>query len=316
MKEKRIYGLWQFSKKRPVTKNIVGWAAVIITVIIASTWTYWGIIENFHEGWYSESILENLGMLIFQYLSIPIIFIVLSVISIRWPKAGLALYTGTGLFCAWFFSGASFQVLGLMIILPLIGIGLMYFLGRPEPKKWAYRIIILFPLVIILAVTSFKIVQLGQRVNDGNFAIRYVDGNGVRLAWAPRGPGWPDEGVTYYEALDRCRYLSEDGTTLMHEEQNIWRLPTVDEAVQSMTLHNENSGGSWDPVRREATYKKIPDKETPLWDPHSSIIYYWVLSDEESERGNIIVYNGGVFDRIKNRKYGYLSFRAVKDSYE
>jgi len=313
MKEMRINSRYQFANKKPVTKSIVGWIAVVATTIITNTWTYWGIIENFHEGWYSESILENLGMMVFQYLSIPIIFIALSIMSIRWPKVGLALYTAIGLFCAWFFSGASFQVLGLMIILPMVGIGLMYFFGRPEPRKWAYRVIILLPLIIVLTITPFKIVQLAQRVNDGYFGIRNVDGNGVRLAWAPRGPGWPDEGVTYYEALERCRYLSEDGTTMMQEEQNIWRLPTADEAVRSMSLHNENSGGSWDPVQKKAFYKKIPDKETPLWDPHSIIIYYWVLSDEGAERGNIISYNGGVFERIKDRKYGYLSFRAVKD---
>ena len=54
--------------------------------------------------------------------------------------------------------------------------------------------------------------------------------------------------------------MSEDGTTIMEDEQNIWRLPTVDEAVRSMMLHGENAGGTWDPEGKNAVYEKIPDK--------------------------------------------------------
>ncbi|NLT12066.1 MAG: hypothetical protein GXY06_06620 [Clostridiaceae bacterium] len=37
-------------------KLVLGWLGVVITVIISVVWAYWGAIENFHEGWYSESI--------------------------------------------------------------------------------------------------------------------------------------------------------------------------------------------------------------------------------------------------------------------
>jgi hypothetical protein len=33
---------------------IMGWLGVAVTVIFTNVWTYWGIIENFHEGWYSD----------------------------------------------------------------------------------------------------------------------------------------------------------------------------------------------------------------------------------------------------------------------
>ena len=49
-------------------KNIVGWITVIITISVSSLWAFWGIVENFHEGWYSVSVWENLFMLIFQYM--------------------------------------------------------------------------------------------------------------------------------------------------------------------------------------------------------------------------------------------------------
>jgi hypothetical protein len=293
-------------------KKIIGWIAVTITVIFTNLWTYWGIVENFHEGWYSESLLENLQMLFLQYLLLPIVFCVSAVFSIRWPKIGLGVHIGLGLFLAWFFRGAAFNVIGVMVVLPVLGLGFMYFWGRPEPRKWAYRMIVIIPLVIILGIAPFRLYQVSQRVNDGDFGIRLVEGNEVSLVWAPRGPGWPDKGVSYDEAVQICRYLSEDGTTIMEEEQNIWRLPSVDEAVRSMMLHNENAGGFWDAETEKASYEKIPDKETPLWDTHSQIIYYWAQGDPDSDQAYIVVYNGGVFKRYKNATYGYLSFRAVK----
>ncbi len=47
-------------------KNITGWIGVVFTVIIAGFWAYWGANENFHEGWYSVSIWENLFMRVCQ----------------------------------------------------------------------------------------------------------------------------------------------------------------------------------------------------------------------------------------------------------
>jgi hypothetical protein len=293
-------------------KIFLGWLGVALTVIFTNVWTYWGIIENFHEGWYSKSLLENLLMLLVQYLLLGIVFIVLAVFSIVKPRIGLGLHIGLALFFAWFFRKAHFSVVGLMIVLPLLGLGLLYFYGRPEPRRRAGRLIVVLPLLIIFSVAPVKIHQWSQRVNDGDFGMRLVEGEGVTMAWAPRGPGWPDGGVSYHEAVKCCKYLSEDGMTLMQEEQNIWRLPTVDEAVRSMTLHNVNAGGGWDPKAGKAFYEKKPDKETPLWDSHSKVIYYWVQSGPAPDKAYIIVYDGGVFARDKERKYGNLSFRAVK----
>jgi hypothetical protein len=57
--------------------RIVGWIAVLLSTAIASFWAFWGIIENFHEGWYFESIWPNLGLMIVQYLSVMLIFLAL-----------------------------------------------------------------------------------------------------------------------------------------------------------------------------------------------------------------------------------------------
>ena len=300
-------------EKKERIRRAVGWTAVGITVIFTCLWTYWGIVENFHEGWYSTSLIENLGMLFFQYLLFTIAFAALALVSIRWPKAGLGLHIALGIFFAWFFNSATFNTVGLLIVLPVLGLGFLYFYGRPEPRKWANRLIVVLPLIIILAVTPVKLIQVSRRVDDGDFGMRQVEGNNVTLAWAPRGPGWPEGSVSYDEAMERCRYLSEDGMMLMDTPQDIWRLPTVEEAVRSMMRHNENAGGVWDADTEKATYEKKPDKETPLWDPHSQIIYYWVAGGAGEERAYIIVYDGGVYTRRRTSRYGYLTFRAVKD---
>jgi hypothetical protein len=297
-------------------KSILGWIGVSLSLVISGLWAWWGAIENFHEGWYAETLWENLFMMVFQYLLFTIVFTVLALISLKWKKLGLALHLLTAGFCVWFFSGAGFQVLWLLIIIPFVLLGLVYYFGEPRPRKWAYKLIVALPLLIVMAITVPQGIKVSQRIDDGDLSARLVEGPGVALVWAPRGPGWPDGGVTWAEAQVICRHLSEDGTTVTESEQNIWRLPSADEAVRSMMLHGENAGGKFDPETGKAVYERTPDKESPLWIPHSRVIYYWT-ADSPTDNPNsayIIVYHGGVFERAKERRYGYLSFRAVRDA--
>lgn len=294
---------------------IIGWAGVFITIVFSSIWAYWGAFENFHEGWYSHSIWENLFMLIFQYMLFALVFVILALIILKWKKMGLTVHILTGVFCIWFFSGASLSVLGLLIVIPFAVLGLIYYFGEPYPLKWAYRLIIFVPLIITLVISIPQGIKISNRINDGNFGMRIVEGNNVTLAWAPRGLGWPDRGVSWEEAQDICRHLSEDGLKIMETEQNIWRLPSVEEAVSSMMFHGENSGGVWYADIEKAVYNKTPDKESPLWDVHSKVIYYWTAdtSIQDEKQAYIIVYDGGVYDKRKIDHQGYLSFRAVKE---
>lgn len=254
-------------------------------------------------------------MFVFQYLLMTFLFVLLAVIALRWKKLGLVLHVAAAAFCFWFFSGASFMILGLMIVTPIISLGIIYYLGKPEPKKWAYRLLVALPLIIIIAISIPQGIKVSQRVNDNDFGIRIVEGRTTTLAWAPRGPGWPDAGASWYEANEICRHLSDDGLTIMDTEQNIWRLPTVEEAVDAMMIHGQGSGGTWDAENENASYMKTPDKETPLWDVHSKVIYYWTAetTPDDDQRAFIIVYHGEVFDRVKTEGQSYLSFRAVKE---
>lgn len=297
-------------------KRLLGWIGVAITVILSGIWAYWGSFENFHEGWYAVSFWENLFMLLFQYQLFTISFVVLALLILKWKKIGLAAHLLAGVFCICFFSGATFSVLWLLIVLPFAALGLIYYFGEPSPLKWAYRLIISAPLIIVLAISIPQGIKVSNRIDDGNLDMRIVKGNEVSLAWAPRGPGWPNRGVTWEEAQYICKYLSADGLTVMETEQNIWRLPTAAEAVRSMLLHGENAGGVWYAAEEKAVYQKTPDKESPLWDVHSKIIYYWTAdtSIQDEKQAYIIVYDGGIYGRRKADSFGYLSFRAVKDA--
>jgi len=292
---------------------ILGWTAVSIVLIIASLWAYWGGIENFHEGWYSESIWDNLFMALVQYWLFPFVFVIIGLIGVAFPKASLPICIILGIAAALIFSGAHFSVVWLMMVIPLTGIGLLFFFGRARPKKVAYILIAGIPILIIVATSIIGLVRISKRVNDGDFGMRKVETAGVCLIWAPRGPGWPDRGVSYFEAKQICAHLDEEGTKILEEEVGTWRLPSVEEAVASQMLHGVDAGGIWDPVKEKAEYRLTPDKETPLWDPHSKVIYYWTDTMVSRDDAYIIVYNGGVFSRGIQDEPDYLSFRAVKD---
>ena len=75
----------EFNKRRVV----VGWIAVGLSTAITCVWAFWGIIENFHEGWYYESLLSNLGMMFIQYLSPMLIFMGVTLVSIYWSRFGV-----------------------------------------------------------------------------------------------------------------------------------------------------------------------------------------------------------------------------------
>ncbi len=292
---------------------IFGWVAVIIVTIIASLWSYWGGVENFYEGWYSNNIWDNILMMLVQYWLFALVFMVIGFAGIRFPKISPFLNIIIGIAAVIFFSGASFSVLWVMIVIPLVAIGLLFFFGRVEPRRLAYALVIGLPLLILLVASIFGVVKVNTRIDDGNYGARVVESNGLCLVWAPRGPGWPNNGISYEQAKEICAYLNQEGTELLEERVNIWRLPTVEEAVASQMLHGKNAGGIWNFEEEEAEYRFTPDKETPLWDPHSRVIYYWTSTTSEQGKAFVISYNGGVHPRSIDNQYGYLSFRAVKD---
>jgi hypothetical protein len=291
--------------------QVAGWIAVGFSSAITCIWAFWGIIENFHEGWYYESWLSNVVLMFAQYLSPMLIFMGVTLISIYWPRIGFGLHVIFALLIAWFFQAFTNTVIFFLIV-PLIGLGALYWFGRPQLRKVAVLPAVGLPLLTLIIAGIEPVLRVSQRVDDGYLQARLVQGNGVSLIWAPDGPGWPRKGKTWTEAQRACQFLSADGVTLASTPQGIWRLPTVEEAVRSMARHGENSAGVWDAEMAEATYNITPDKESPLWNIHSQVIYWWTATEVNEEQAYMIVYNGQVWSRSKQFGPEYFGFRCVK----
>lgn len=290
---------------------IIGWLAVSISTLITALWAFWGIIENFHEGWYQDNLIENLGLMFVQYLSPMLIFLLIALIAIRWRKIGAILHFLAAILAIWFFNAFS-NAATFLIILPLAGIGFMYWCGTVTNRKLAYLIAIGIPLITLIASGIKPAVRVSQRMDDGNLQARLVIGNNVELVWAPAGAGWPEEGMNWRTAKQICHRLNLDGLSLSDSPVNIWRLPTVDELVRSMTFRGQNSGGIWDDVKEEAVYNFKPDKESPLWDVHSQVIYWWTATEADEASAFMIAYDGQVWSRSKDTILPYFGFRCVK----
>ena len=297
--------------ERPDKGQIAGWIAVGLSIIITCFWAFWGIVENFHEGWYYPSLLSNLGLMFAQYLSPMLAFLGVTLVSIFWPRAGAGLHVVLALGVVWFFGGLA-NATSLLLGLPLIGLGALYGYGRPQPRRLAASLALGLPLLTLVVCGIAPALRVSQRLDDGNLQARLVAGNGPSLFWAPEGPGWPRDGADWHEAQQACAFLDTDGLALAPAAQHVWRLPTVDEAVRSMARHGQNSGGVWNAEAAEATYETRPDKESPLWDVHSQVIYWWTATEVDREHANIIAYDGRVWPRAKQFSLAYLGFRCVK----
>jgi hypothetical protein len=292
-------------------RQVVGWIAVALSTAITCLWAFWGIVENFHEGWYSESLLSNLGSMLAQYLSPMLLFMGVTAVAIFWPRYGAAFHGILALLLAWFF-GARTNAAVFLLLVPLLGLGALYWFGRPQPRRAAITLAIGLPFLTLVVAGIEPAVRVSQRRDDGNLQARLVHGNGVSLIWAPDGPGWPRAGADWYEAQQVCQYLSQDGLTVAPVPQGIWRLPTVDEAVRSMARHGQNSGGMWDAKHAEAVYETTPDKESPLWNVQSQVIYWWTATEVDQDHAYIVVYDGQVWPRAKQVSLAYLGFRCVR----
>jgi hypothetical protein len=310
--------------------RLLGWIAVGISTTISSFWAFWGAFESFHEGWYFQSLAQNLVLTV-KYMALMLIFVVLSAVALRWPRAGGSLYQMFGVgFFTWILVTRKVLspgvVLGwLPVILPILFLGMLFWVGRPTPVSLAYKITLLLPLVVAVGFGIEPVKRIAGRIDDGNRDLRIVQGNGVKLMWAPEGPGWPNpdpndriwvtqwRGPTWEEAQKMCRYLTADGKSIASTPQDIWRLPTVEEVARSMTRHGANCGGAWDSINARTAYTTKPDKESPLWNPYSVIIYWWTSSEQTSRRALSIDFNGNVYSRDKKSNLGSQAFRAVRE---
>ncbi len=223
--------------------------------------------------------------------------------------------------------------------------------GWKSTQRWwqrnvRYLIGIGAPLLVMIGTTLYYLPILSAREDDGDRSARLIKGKAGTLVWAPSGPGWnwkqPRGGYPSWNSLARygvspigidnderlpegvhmsskemvstglCAFLDEDGLILMDTPQNIWRMPTVEDIVGSLMLHNQNAGCEWTGDIGRLACERQPDKETPLWAPDQSPIYYWAADEYNHEMAYFVGYNGSVNYQNKgwgNPRHGYRCVR-------
>jgi hypothetical protein len=137
--------------------------------------------------------------------------------------------------------------------------------------------------------------EAGTLLPGANLSWNDIALYGVPPAGFGDKPGYEDRIGTEadMQATGLCRYLSEDGLTLMTEPQDIWRMPTTNEIVRSLVRDGGNAGCTWDGESTSATCRIMPDKETPLWVPSWSPIYYYSAEEYDQEKAWYVPYTGG-----------------------
>ena len=264
---------------RKTLARVPGWSASVLMVVVTVFWTYWGIAEMYHEGWWGAWTNR------LPYLVPIAVTLIPGLVAFRWPLVGGALIVVIGLFAAVFFGGGV-TVIGLAIALTggaFVFDGLIRRRAPSQPapapmpwwrRHWRYVLLLGAPLIVAVGISAATLPIVLGRVDDGDRSARLIEANGVTLIWAPEGPGWnwlqpwggypswqrialygvpplglddkpgygrrvdgAGEGV-YSTAADMaernlCRYLSADGTTLLDQPQDLWRMPTTDEVVRT-----------------------------------------------------------------------------------
>jgi uncharacterized Ntn-hydrolase superfamily protein len=201
----------------------------------------------------------------------------------------------------------------LIMVIPLLILGVLYYRSSPPPFIQALIVLVVVPALLAIVLAIEPVTRIMGRIDDGYRGARIVQGNGLKLMWAPKGPGWPGTAANWEEANRMCRHLMADGQTISDTPQDIWRLPTVDEAVRSMARHGVNCKGVWNPAAAKAYYDMTPDKESPLWEIYSPVVYWWTATEVDDKFAYKITYNGMVFRSNKMTRERTQSYRAVRE---
>jgi len=351
-------------------RRLPGYIATGLVILTTSFWALWGVGEMYVEGW-GLPFPQPMRYLILGAVCLALTLVALTwprlggwlliVIGGAFTAWWVSLAAGRGWLSLEWILGTLFPLSGSLVV-----VGVLFLLeGRyrrqrraqgasPElvegwappkgpalslPKGWLrrnlrYVLAIGFPLLVTVAVSAYFAPLVLTRVDDGDRGARLIEGNGVTLVWAPKGPGWnwkqPWGGYPSWDHLalygvlpvgfgDKpgyenrhatmkdmettglCRYLSEDGTTLMPEPQDIWRMPTSDEIVRSLVRGGENAGctlrrtqgEAWNGESRNADCIRQPNKDTPLWASDEEPIYYWSADEHDEELAWYVPFTGG-----------------------
>jgi len=346
-----------------VWAKVPGIVAVALMTVTASLWTLWSLGEFFFEGW-GLAFPSPLA-----YLVPGAAFMLLSLIVLTWPRFGGVLLAAAALVFTCWALGLNIRRWGFSWTMVLswfpasamaVLTGVLFYLdgrrrrlesraGRMPQGSWLRRNLrfvvgLGIPAAVAVVLTAASLPELLGRVDDGDRGARLIEGNGVRLIWAPAGPGWNwkqpwggypswnelarygappvglgkkpgperDAGRTEMDSTCLCRYLSADGLSLVPEPQNVWRMPTTDELVRSLLRRGKNAGGEWNRSPGPGDFRIRPDKETPLWAPDQPPVYYWSADEFDERNAWYVSYRGYVLKQPKdygNPRHGYRCVR-------
>ncbi len=141
-------------------KRVIGWVAVALSTYVVSRLVMfvgpWGWLPGVGRS-------TNVGLIVAA--------LVFAVVAVRWPRVGGSLFmlAGAALLLVFILnlaagmatlmgspfglpaaidSGSVAFLLSKFLSLPVIIAGLLYFFGKPEPRRLAYAVIIALPLVV------------------------------------------------------------------------------------------------------------------------------------------------------------------------
>ena len=167
-------------------RHLVGRVVVGLSLVITSFRALWGIIWDFREGWYSESLLSCLGLMFAQYCSPALPFLVATVSAIRRPGVGAAVRVIFALLVVLSRTQQHSDVSRHLIANRDRRALLVW---SPRPRNLALALAFGLPAFILIVSGLEPAIRVAQRVDDGNLQARRLLGNGVELVWAPDGPG-------------------------------------------------------------------------------------------------------------------------------
>jgi hypothetical protein len=290
------------------TQGRLGWLVAALSTVGASYGLAEGVRANFESGWFRETLVGNLLLACGRYMAPGLMILAAAAVGLAWHKWGALAHFALAPAAWWVAAEARCWAPAV-----LVALGVVWRLESPRASRRLWVWMMGVPLVALLFCGAEPGWRALHRFDDGILGARIVEGNGVKLLWAPAGPGWSERGMSYPQAQEVCARLNESGHALEPAPVNLWRLATLDETVRSLERAGSSAGGEWDAVRREAKYRILPEKESPLWRIHSPVTSYWTKSPAGGTRNWQVTARGGVDAVERTLSTESLGCRCVRD---
>jgi hypothetical protein len=204
---------------RQILRRLPGYLAAGLMILLTGVWTFWGVAEMYHEGWWGAWYNR------LPYLIPGTVCLALTLIALTWPRLGGALIVVIGGAFTVFFMDFRIvdgrltfrrEVGGFLVSGSLLVLGVLFLVdgflkrrrrfqesqerqgaqsaGQSAQAWWrrhlGYVLAVGLPLLIVVGVSAYSLPTVLTRVDDGERGARLIEGNGVTLVWAPEGPGW------------------------------------------------------------------------------------------------------------------------------